>query len=85
MVAAEHYSSYNQSANLANDCLMGGHMADLVSNHVFAILWGGGSTTSIAGPQDDGGYLAGLIQKAKHYNFEGQPIPSPYQTAHKHQ
>lgn|GEM_PF-3422259 len=80
MMAPEHFNSYNQTANLANHCLMGGHTADLITNHIFAILWGGGSTTSIAGPQDDGGYLASLIQGAKHYNFAGQVIPSPYKT-----
>ena len=76
--AAEEYPSYDQAYNVSQNCLMNGHMADLITHHVFAILWGGGSTTSIAGPQDDGGYLANLIRKATHYNFSGEVIPDPY-------
>lgn len=38
-----------------------GHIEDMLRDNVFAVLWGGGSTTSIAGPEDDGGYLNSLI------------------------
>lgn len=83
LYAPEHYQSYNQMANAKKPCLMGGHMADLIQDHVFAVLWGGGSTTSIAGPQDDGGYLSQLIKSAKHYTLDGKPMASsPYAAVH---
>lgn len=43
------------------------HMNDLRRANVFSILWGGGSTLSMAGPgqNDDGGYLDRLAGEAK--------------------
>ncbi len=41
------------------------HLMDAKNSHVFAILWGGGNTTSVGVfPSDDGGWLA---SKIKHY------------------
>ncbi|UTW42375.1 hypothetical protein KFE69_12975 [bacterium SCSIO 12844] len=45
-----------------------GHLADLLENNVFAIVWGGGSTTGIAGDgpgMDDGGFINDHIQSLK--------------------
>ncbi|MCF6764175.1 hypothetical protein L3V82_00205 [Thiotrichales bacterium 19S3-7] len=45
-----------------------GHLADLLENNVFAILWGGGSTTGIAGDgpgMNDGGFINDQIQSLK--------------------
>ena len=71
----------NSYDNIHNgDCVWGGHMVDMINDHVFSILWGGGSTTSIAGPQDDGGYLSGMIKLYMHapYDLQGNVLAQPY-------
>ncbi|ODN43710.1 hypothetical protein BGC07_13390 [Piscirickettsia litoralis] len=62
------------------NCIMGGHMAELIQDHVFSVLWGGGSTTSISGPEDDGGYLSNKIKSymSQPYDLQGNVIPQPY-------
>jgi chitodextrinase len=49
-----------------------GKLKDLASKGIFAILWGGGSTTSVGTfPSDDGGWLAGKI---RNYYLNPQPL-----------
>jgi hypothetical protein len=78
--------NYNNKQN--GVCVWAGHMAELIGSQVFAILWGGGATTSIAGPKigdeaqdlDDGGYLSGMIDSYmnKPYDLQGNVINKPY-------
>ena len=68
--------SYDNIHN--GNCVYGSHMVQLVNADVFAILWGGGSTTSIAGPQDDKGFLSDKIISYMNapYSLQGDVLPS---------
>jgi hypothetical protein len=48
-----------------------GRLQRAAAGHVFAILWGGGNTTSVGVfPHDDGGWLAGKIIR-----YYAAPVP----------
>lgn len=56
------YLSMNALGNGNNYTWISSHLQLAASSHVFAILWGGGGTTSVGSfPSDDGGWLANKI------------------------
>ncbi|QLI82435.1 hypothetical protein HZU75_13370 [Chitinibacter fontanus] len=67
-------------------CWQTGHLNQLKAANVFSVIWGGGSTTSIAGTDnvaDDGGWLWSRIKALGLNNGTGSnaPIPTPVPTA----
>lgn len=61
-------------------CWQSGHLNVLQNANVFAVLWGGGSTTSIAGTAsvaDDGGWLFNRIRALGLNNGTGSSAPIP--------
>ncbi|WP_035052821.1 carbohydrate-binding protein [Andreprevotia chitinilytica] len=74
--------SYLQCPATQPQCWQSGHMADLKAANVFSVLWGGGSTTSVAGLSsalDDNGWLFGRIKALGLNNGNGSsaPLPTP--------
>ncbi|QLG88277.1 hypothetical protein HQ393_08460 [Chitinibacter bivalviorum] len=61
-------------------CWQTGHLNQLKAANVFSVIWGGGSTTSIAGTdnvKDDGGWLWNRIKALGLNNGEGSTKPLP--------
>lgn len=56
------YLSMNTTGNANNYTWTNSNLQQAANSHVFAILWGGGNTTSVGSfPSDDGGWLASKI------------------------
>lgn len=61
-------------------CWQTGHLAQLKAANVFSVIWGGGSTTSIAGTDnvaDDGGWLWNRLKALGLNNGTGSSAPIP--------
>lgn len=65
------YLSMNEAGALNTYTWQTNHLAQAAQSHVFAILWGGGNTTSVGVfPSDDNGWLANKLR-----NYYSNPTP----------